>query len=79
MRLKELGEQQRLSQEGLAMKLNVSQSTISAYEVGEKSSRFRNANGDCKFLSCVVRLFGIGGWFYERHPIQSTKRRQTSI
>lgn len=36
LRLKELREQQRLNQEGLAMKLNVSQSTISAYEVGER-------------------------------------------
>lgn len=36
LRLKELREQRRLNQEGLAIKLNVSQSTISAYEVGER-------------------------------------------
>ncbi len=36
LRLKELREQLRLNQEGLAVKLNVSQSTISAYEVGER-------------------------------------------
>ena len=36
-RLKELREQRRLNQEGLAMKLSVSQSTISAYEVGERT------------------------------------------
>lgn len=36
LRLKELREQRRLNQEGLALKLNVSQSTISAYEIGER-------------------------------------------
>lgn len=36
LRLKELREQRKLNQEGLALKLNVSQSTISAYEVGER-------------------------------------------
>lgn len=35
-RLKELREQQRLSQEGLGLKLGVSQSTISVYELGER-------------------------------------------
>lgn len=37
LRLKQLREQRRLSQDGLAMKINVSQSTISAYEVGERT------------------------------------------
>ena len=37
LRLKELREQRRLNQEGLAMELNVSQSTISAYEIGAVS------------------------------------------
>lgn len=37
LRLKQLREQKRLSQDGLAMKINVSQSTISAYEVGERT------------------------------------------
>ena len=37
MRLKELREERRLNQEGLALKLNVSQSTISAYEIGERA------------------------------------------
>lgn len=36
LRIKELREQRRLNQEGLAIKLNLSQSTISAYEVGER-------------------------------------------
>ena len=40
LRLKELREQRRLNQEGLALKLNVSQSTISAYEVGERAPDF---------------------------------------
>lgn len=37
LRLKKLREQERLSQESLALKLNVSQSTISAYETGERT------------------------------------------
>ena len=37
LRLKELREKRRLNQEGLAIKLNVSQSTVSAYEVGERT------------------------------------------
>lgn len=36
LRLKELREQGCLTQAGLASKLNVSQSTISAYEIGER-------------------------------------------
>jgi len=41
MRLKELRERAGLNQEGLAMKINVSQSTISAYEVGERTPDLR--------------------------------------
>lgn len=37
LRLKDLREQRHLNQQGLALKLNVSQSTISAYEVGERT------------------------------------------
>lgn len=37
LRLKQLREQKRLSQDGLAMIMNVSQSTISAYEIGERT------------------------------------------
>lgn len=37
LRLKELREQRRLNQEGLAICLNVSQSTVSAYEVGDRT------------------------------------------
>ena len=35
-RLKELREEKSLNQQGLAMKLNVSQSTVSYYETGER-------------------------------------------
>ncbi|MBE5039791.1 helix-turn-helix transcriptional regulator [Ructibacterium gallinarum] len=43
LRLKELREQRGLNQEGLAQKLNVSQSTISAYETGERVPDFNAA------------------------------------
>lgn len=36
-RLRELRERKHLNQHGLAMKLNTSQSTISAYEIGARS------------------------------------------
>lgn len=37
LRIKELRERRNLNQEGLAQKISVSQSTISAYEVGERT------------------------------------------
>lgn len=37
LRLKELRDQKRLNQQGLAIKLNVAQGTISAYEVGTRT------------------------------------------
>jgi len=51
-RLKELREQRRLNQEGLALQLSVSQSTISAYEVGERTP-------DLETLMAIASLFGI--------------------
>jgi len=51
-RLKKLREKQKLNQEGLAMKLNVSQSTISAYEVGERTP-------DLETLKAIARLFEV--------------------
>ncbi len=52
MRLKELREQQRLNQEGLALKINVSQSTISAYEIGERTP-------DLETLIAIAKFFNI--------------------
>ena len=52
LRLKELREQRRLNQEGLALKLNVSQSTISAYEVGERAPDFDT-------LIAIANLFDV--------------------
>ena len=52
LRLKELREQRRLNQERLAMKLNVSQSTISAYEVGERVP-------DLETLIAIADFFGV--------------------
>jgi len=51
-RLKELREQRRLNQEGLALQLSVSQSTISAYEVGERTP-------DLETLMAIASLFGV--------------------
>ena len=52
LRLKELREQRRLNQEGLALKLNVSQSTISAYEIGERVP-------DLETLIAISNLFNV--------------------
>ncbi len=52
IRLKELREERQLSQDGLALKLNVSQSTISAYEVGERTP-------DLKTSILIARFFDV--------------------
>jgi len=52
IRLKELREQKRLNQEGLATKINVSQSTISAYEVGERTP-------DLETLITIANFFNV--------------------
>ena len=52
IRLKELREERRLSQDGLALKLNVSQSTISAYEVGDRTP-------DLETLIAIAQFFGV--------------------
>lgn len=52
LRLKELRETKRLNQEGLALKLNVSQSTISAYEVGERTP-------DLETLIAIANFFDV--------------------
>lgn len=52
MRLKQLREQKRLNQDGLAMKINVSQSTISAYEVGERTP-------DLETLITIANFFDV--------------------
>jgi transcriptional regulator with XRE-family HTH domain len=52
LRLKELREQRRLNQEGLALKLNVSQSTISAYEIGERVP-------DLETLIAIANFFNV--------------------
>lgn len=52
LRLKELRVQQRLSQDGLALKLNLSQSTISAYEVGDRVP-------DMDVLLAIAKFFNV--------------------
>ena len=51
-RMKELREKRGLTQNGLAMKLNVSQSTISAYEVDERSP-------DLEMLVTIANFFNV--------------------
>jgi len=51
-RLRELREQRRLTQGGLALKLSVSQSTLSAYEVGERTP-------DLATLIAIANFFGV--------------------
>lgn len=52
MRLKELREERRLNQEGLALRLNVSQSTISAYEIGDRAP-------DLETLIAIANFFSV--------------------
>jgi len=52
LRLKELREKRRFSQDGLALKLNVSQSTISAYEIGERTP-------DLETLITIAKFFDV--------------------
>ena len=52
LRLKELREEHKLNQEGLALKLNVSQSTVSAYEIGERTP-------DLKTLIVISDFFRV--------------------
>ena len=51
-RLKQLREERRLSQQGLALKLHVSQSTIRAYEVGDRTP-------DLETLIAIGRFFDV--------------------
>lgn len=52
LRLKELREQKKLNQIGLAMKLNVSQSTISAYEKGGRTP-------DLETMISLAKIFHV--------------------
>ena len=52
IRIRDLREKRRLNQEGLAQKLNVSQSTISAYETGERTP-------DLEILIKLAKFFGV--------------------
>lgn len=52
LRLKELRNSKRLTQEGLAMKINVSQSAVSAYEVGERTP-------DLETLITIAKFFNV--------------------
>ena len=52
MRLKELRKKKGLSQQRLAMELNVNQNTISRYETGEREA-------DYKSLIMLADYFGV--------------------
>lgn len=52
VRLKQLREERHLSQAGLALNLNISQSTVSAYEVGERTP-------DLETFLAISRFFDV--------------------
>ena len=52
LRLKELREQKHLTQDGLGIKLSISQSTISAYEIGDRTP-------DLDMLITIANFFGV--------------------
>ena len=52
LRLKQLREERHLSQAGLALNLNLSQSTVSAYEVGDLTP-------DLETLVAIAQFFGV--------------------
>ena len=70
MRLKELREERRLNQEGLALKLNVSQSTVSAYEIGERTPDLETMIAIAQFFD--VSLDYLAGLSEVRHPIRES-------
>lgn len=77
MKLKELREQAGLNQEGLAMKLSVSQSTISAYEVGDRSP-------DLGMLISIANIFHVSldylvGQSDIRQPIRQSDLKPEEI
>jgi len=52
LRIRELREQRHLNQEGLAQKISASQSTISAYETGDRTP-------DLEMLIRLSKFFGV--------------------
>lgn len=72
IRLKELREERRLSQDGLALKLNVSQSTISAYEVGGRTP-------DLETLIAIAQFFGVSLDYLARQSDLKQQIRQSDL
>jgi len=77
LRIRELREQARLNQEGLALKLNVSQSTISAYEVGDRTP-------DLEMLISMANIFHVAldylvGLSDIRQPMQESNLKAEEI
>ena len=65
MRLKELRKKRGLSQQRLAMELNVNQNTISRYETGEREA-------DYKSLIMLADYFGVSiDYLLERTDVNS--------
>ena len=52
LQLKQLRQERHLSQAGLALKLNLSQSTVSAYEVGDRTP-------DLETLVAIAQFFDV--------------------
>ena len=71
MRLKELRKKRGLSQQRLAMELNVNQNTISRYETGEREA-------DYKSLIMLADYFGVSiDYLLERTDVNSWDEKKT--
>ena len=69
MRLKELRKKRGLSQQRLAMELNVNQNTISRYETGEREA-------DYKSLIMLADYFGVSiDYLLERTDVNSWEEK----
>ena len=53
-RLRKLREKKHLNQQGLAMKLHLSQSTVSAYEIGERTPDMETLIEMAKFFDVSI-------------------------
>ena len=70
LRIRELREQRHLNQEGLAQRINVSQSTVSAYETGERTPDLDTLINLADFFDVSIDYL-VGRSASKRHLSQS--------